>query len=156
MRKQAWVWGLVILLLPLPSISQPKRDFGLGVILGEPTGLSFKAWTGGSTAIAGAAAWSFGNTDALQLHVDYLFHNFRLLKVSKGRLPFYYGLGVRVLLHDQDGDDDTVLGVRFPLGLEYLFASPSLGIFVEIVPILDLVPASEFDLNAAVGFRIYF
>ena len=76
MRKQVWVWVLVILLLPLPSISQPKRDFGLGVILGEPTGLSFKAWTGGSTAIAGAAAWSFGNTDAFQLHVDYLFWDY--------------------------------------------------------------------------------
>ncbi len=156
MKKTIGLWALLILLLPLPSLSQ-QRDFGLGVILGEPTGISWKAWTGGRTALAGAAAWSFGNRDAFQLHVDYLFHNFRLIRVSKGRLPFYYGIGLRALFHEQrDGGDDTVLGVRFPLGLEYLFASPSLGIFAEIVPVLDLVPATEFDLNAAIGFRIYF
>ena len=157
MSKKIWIVGfIVVLLLPLAALSQPRRDFGLGVIVGEPTGLSFKAWTGGSTALAGAAAWSFGGRDAFQLHVDYLFHNFRLMRVSKGRLPFYYGIGARVRFHEGGGDDDTVLGIRFPLGLEYLFASPSLGIFAEIVPILDLTPATDFDMNAAIGFRIYF
>jgi Protein of unknown function (DUF3996) len=156
MKKRTWLWGLIIFLLPLSSASQ-QRDFGLGVIIGEPTGISWKAWTGGSTAFAGAAAWSFGDRDAFQLHVDYLFHNFRLFKVSKGRLPFYYGLGVRARFHEKrDEDGDTVVGVRFPLGLEYLFASPSVGIFAEIVPILDLAPATDFDLNGAIGFRIYF
>ncbi len=160
MNKKTALSGLVIiflmLFLPLPSLPQ-QSGFGLGVILGEPTGISWKAWTGGSTALAGAAAWSFGGRDAFQLHVDYLFHNFRLFRVSKGRLPFYYGLGVRARFHEEGGgDNDTVLGVRFPLGLEYLFSSPSLGIFAEIVPVLDLAPATEFDLNAAIGFRIYF
>ena len=156
MKKRTWLCGLIIFLLPLSAVSQ-QRDFGLGFIIGEPTGISWKAWTGGSTALAGAAAWSFGNRDAFQLHVDYLFHNFRLFKVSKGRLPFFYGLGVRVRFHEKrEEDDDTVIGVRFPLGLEYLFASPSVGIFAEIVPILDLAPATDFDLNAAIGFRIYF
>lgn len=157
MRNKIWLWGLAILLVPLPSLAQQQPNFGLGVIVGDPTGLSFKAWTGGRTAVAGAAAWSFGDRDAFQLHADYLFHNFRVFKVTKGRLPFYYGIGVRALFHERrDEDEDTVVGVRFPLGIEYLFASPSLGIFIEIVPILDLAPATEFDLNAAIGFRIYF
>jgi hypothetical protein len=148
------VLGSTVLLLPLPSLAQ-GHDFGLGVIIGEPTGLSWKIWTGGQTALAGAAAWSFGENDAFHLHVDYLFHNFRLFRVSRGRLPLYYGVGVRILFHEKQ-EADTVVGVRFPLGIEYLFTSPSLGIFLEVVPILDLSPATDFDLNAAVGFRIYF
>jgi hypothetical protein len=34
------------------------EGFGLGVIVGNPTGLSFKVWTGGSSAFDAAAAWS--------------------------------------------------------------------------------------------------
>ena len=36
-------------------------DFGLGVILGEPTGLSAKVFQGNNRAFALGAAWSFGN-----------------------------------------------------------------------------------------------
>ena len=152
--KNMWLLGLIILLQPLSSFAQ-HNDFGLGVIIGEPTGLSWKIWAGGKNALAGAAAWSLGRTDAFHLHADYLFHNFRLFPVSKGRLPFYYGLGVRFLFHE-NGEESTKVGVRFPLGIEYIFATSSLGIFIEIVPILDLSPGTDFDLNAAIGFRFYF
>jgi hypothetical protein len=48
------------------------------------------------------------------------------------------------------------VGIRVPLGLEYLFASPSLGVFAEIVPIFDLSPKTAVDLNGAIGVRFYF
>lgn len=155
MTKKNVFLALIILLLPLPSLAQ-HGDFGLGVIIGEPTGLSWKIWTGGKTGLAGAAAWSLGRRDAFHLHADYLFHNFNLFSVSKGKLPFYYGLGFRLLFHEREDDNHTRAGVRIPLGIEYIFASPSLGAFIEIVPILDLSPRTDFDLNAAIGIRYYF
>ena len=154
MRNKTLLLGLMVFLLPLPSLSQQDR-FGLGIIVGEPTGISWKAWSGQTTAFAGAAAWSLSGKGTFHLHGDYLFHNFKFLSVPKGRLPFYYGVGVRFLFHEKE-EDGTVFGVRFPLGIEYLFASPSLGLFMEIVPVLDLAPGTDFDLNGAVGFRFYF
>jgi hypothetical protein len=141
------------------------RGFGLGMILGEPTGISVKGWQGRSTAIDAALAWSFAGSDFFQFHGDYLSHNFSLLKVEKGKLPFYYGVGGRIKFfgddnnrrgRDNDNNDKTRIGVRVPLGLAYLFQRTALDIFLEVVPILDLVPETAFDLNAAIGMRYFF
>ncbi len=141
------------------------RGFGLGIILGEPTGVSLKGWQGKSTAIDGALAWSFAGSDFFQIHGDYLAHNFSLLRVEKGKLPFYYGIGGRIKFFGNDNnrgrgrDNDnnkTRIGVRVPLGLAYLFERTTLDIFLEVVPILDLVPETAFDLNAAAGIRYFF
>ncbi|MBP2681688.1 MAG: hypothetical protein H6Q78_1551, partial [Candidatus Krumholzibacteriota bacterium] len=45
---------------------------------------------------------------------------------------------------------------RVPVGLTYIFDGAPLDIFFEIVPILDLIPDTEFDANAAIGIRFYF
>lgn len=136
------------------------RGFGLGIVIGEPTGISLKNWQGRTTALDGAIAWSFAGNDFIQLHGDYLSHNFSLLKVEEGQLPFYYGIGGRIKFtsgdNNKDNADKTRLGVRLPLGLAYLFEKVTLDIFVEVVPVLDLVPETQFDLNAAIGIRYFF
>lgn len=134
------------------------RGFGLGIIAGEPTGISLKGWQGRTTAIDGALAWS---NDFFQIHGDYLAHNFTLIKVEKGKLPFYYGIGGRIKFFNDGGgkardNNKTRIGVRVPLGLAYLFERTALDIFLEVVPILDLIPETELDLNAAIGIRYFF
>jgi hypothetical protein len=127
------------------------RGFGLGVILGEPTGINFKAWTGYKTAFVGAAAWSFGHEDSLHVHLDYIVHNFRLLKLENGHLPVYYGIGVRIKT-----GNDVRFGVRVPLGINYMFEKAPLDIFVEIAPIFDLTPKTDLFFNGGIGIRYYF
>jgi hypothetical protein len=78
------------------------RGFGLGIIVGEPTGVSLKGWLSKTTAIDAALAWSFAGGDFFQIHGDYLSHNFSLLKVEKGKLPFYYGIGGRIKFFDDE------------------------------------------------------
>lgn len=128
-----------------------EADFGLGVILGEPTGLSGKLWMSEHTAVDAAIAWSFGDKDALHLHADYLVHNMRLIQVDVGTLALYFGVGARLKF-----DDDDSLGVRIPIGLTYLFQDAPVDIFIEVVPLLDLVPDTEFNPNAAIGVRYFF
>ena len=113
--------------------------------------ISLKYWTGESTAFDGAIAWSFGKEDALHLHADMLMHNPDLIAVTQGSLPIYYGLGVRIKLEEK-----SKLGVRIPVGLAYQFVKAPFDLFLEIVPLLDLVPATDFGLNAAIGVRYYF
>jgi hypothetical protein len=142
---------LLFVLVSLSTVKAQSSGVGLGLIVGEPTGISFKYWTGSTTAIDAALAWSFIDGGAFHIHGDYLFHNMRLISVPEGLLPFYYGIGARIKTAN-----DTKLGVRIPLGLAYLFQSAPVDIFLEIVPILDLTPKTDFAINAALGARYFF
>ena len=143
---------LAALLLLAPGASLAQGSFGLGIIAGEPTGLSAKIWWSQRSAIDLAAAWSFQDETALHLHGDYVAHFFDLIPVSKGSLPLYAGVGGRVKF----GEHDEFVGIRVPVGLAYLFEGVPVDAFVEIVPILELTPETELRLNAAIGARYFF
>jgi hypothetical protein len=138
-----------------------QEGLGLGVILGEPTGLSVKYWLDNEQAIDGAAAWSFWDGDGFQIHADYLWHDFELLGVGgedADKLPLYYGVGARLKFRDDEGrhhDDDTFFGIRIPVGVSYLFKDHPFDLFAEIVPIVDLAPDVDLRLDLAVGLRFY-
>ena len=125
--------------------------YELGFIIGEPTGISVKKNLEDNKAIAAAAAWSFSGEKSLNLHSDYLWFKDDVVKVKKGRLPLYYGIGARVKF-----EDESLIGARFPVGLQYFFKNERFTFFAEIVPILDLIPDTDVNMNAAIGFRILF
>jgi hypothetical protein len=141
----------LMLVLIVGNIQAQQKKFGVGIILGEPTGLIVKYWTSNTTAIDMAASWSFAGENSFHLHADYLFHSFNLFKVEKGRLPLYYGIGARLSLQDQ-----TRFGIRIPIGLSYMFDNAPFDIFVEVGPVMDVVPATEFHVLGFIGFRYYF
>jgi len=138
--------------LMIPAVQAHAQRYGLGAIVGEPTGVSGKMWVGTTTAFDAAVAWSFYDEGGLEFHADYLLHNFGLLKPEKGRLPFYYGIGARLDI----GDNYNQFGVRAPLGLDYIFQSNAVDLFFELVPTLNLSPDTDFELGAAIGARYFF
>ena len=110
------------------SIAAKPGNLGLGVVLGDPSGISLKL--------------SLDNQHALQLHtgfevekfdkarmstaLDYLFY-FRDLAVTakhkqeiKVELNTYAGIGSSVQI--SEGSTPVRLGVRAPLGLAFLFS----------------------------------
>lgn len=124
---------------------------GLGVVFGEPTGLSAKLWTSENTAIDAVAAWSFINAGFFHLHTDFLIHNFDLIDVSEGSLPVYFGIGAFVTFAADMG-----LGIRVPFGLDYQFGGAPVDIFAEIAPGLSLLPATRFYVGGGIGVRYFF
>ena len=128
-----------------------NSGLGLGVLIGEPTGISAKLWLKGPSAVDAAAAWSTRGDNSLHLHVDYLHHFFGLFPVPQGKLPLYVGGGGRVRFAD-----NSKFGVRVPVGLAYLFPTIPVDIFLEIAPIVDLAPDTGFDINGGIGARYYF
>ena len=144
-----------------------SSGFGLGIILGEPTGISMKGWISSTKAIDGAVAWDF-NGSYLHLHGDYLFHNMDLIHVAKGKLPLYYGPGLRLESWTGEGHwnhnghwenmggSNTDLAIRFPVGLDYLPATTPLDVFLEVVPTLVLTPASWVEFDGGIGVRYWF
>lgn len=142
---------VLVAVFSIGNATAQESGFGLGIILGEPTGISFKNWIGSRTAIDGGVAWSFYNDNSLHLHADYLVHNFDIFKVKKGKLTLYYGIGGRVKT-----DKKSRVGVRIPVGINYVFEKAPLDIFLELAPLLDLAPGTEFGLSGGIGIRYYF
>lgn len=136
----------------LLSAMAPAQDrgIGLGIIVGEPTGLSAKLWTSENIALDAAVAWSFTQNGYLRAHADILWHR-TIIEVDKGELPLYYGVGTKLLLSSELG-----FGVRIPVGLAYQFESAPVDLFVELVPGFELLPGSRLDLDAALGARYFF
>lgn len=130
-----------------------SKDLGVGFMVGEPTGLTLKSWTGGGNAIDVGVAWSFGRYDAISIQADYLWHNYNVFsEVDEGSLPLYYGIGGRLVL----GENDSYIGARVPVGLNYLFEDAPVGLFIEAAPIINVAPSTDFDIDGTLGARFYF
>lgn len=133
------------------TLTAQDKGFGAGVILGEPTGLSAKAWTSRLNAVDFGLAYSFRGKGYLHLHADYLWHFPDVIK-STERIPLYVGIGGRFGV----GSGQGILGVRIPFGIAFWLRSAPVEFFMEIAPIVDLAPATELRGNAGIGARYYF
>ena len=125
--------------------------FELGVIIGEPTGISYRQFLSSSQALDLAVGWSTKH-DNFDLHGSYLFHTRSDIRLNGQRLPFYYGPGGR-LKFDKD---DIIIGFKVPLGLYYPFKKFPFSAFIEISPGLNITPDTDFDIMGGIGFRYIF
>ena len=149
MFRKSFLLFLMLFILTGYSHSQ-SSGFGIGIMIGEPTGINLKNWMSESAAIDAGIAWGFGRKGAFHVHADYLIHEYNLININHGRLPIYYGVGGRILL-----SSDSEVGIRGVVGLDYMFENAPVDIFLEIVPIFDLVPATELSFNAGIGVRYF-
>ncbi|HNW60898.1 MAG TPA: hypothetical protein PKI62_14555 [bacterium] len=126
--------------------------FGVGLIVGAPTGLSIKSWLGPHRAIDAAAAWTTsGHDNSLYLHADMLIQRPNALHLDTAWLDWHYGLGVAMSFKDE-----TETRLRIPIGLDYSLTSIPLEFFGEIVPAVLLTPDSGFDIDGGIGVRLFF
>ncbi|MFP4164251.1 MAG: hypothetical protein ACLFQB_04520 [Chitinispirillaceae bacterium] len=129
---------------PPPQTQLPRYE--IGVVLGQPTGLSGKYWLSRRSAVDGVLAWAFSEGGRFEVHADYLFHYY--FDVPQGNLPAYLGAGAAVYIRDE-----TTVGARIPFGVSYIFDRAPLSAFLEIAPIVDLVPSTAFGISGGVGIR---
>ncbi len=148
--------GVVLIFLILLSVgaSLYAADVGAGIVLGEPTGLSFSYE---NRYILGTA-WSFRNY--IHIHGDYLFLRQGLPEIeSEIDKPFgwYVGGGAKLRLFTEDAkeDSDIGLGLRLPVGVTF-YPLPELELFLELVPGIALFPETTGDLDGGLGIRYHF
>ena len=125
---------------------------GLGLILGAPVGVSAKYYFTKTIALDAAVGWALSE-DNFRIHSDVLFHNYKLLsKLFEGfPMVLYYGAGAKFVFAD-----DLIMGVRVPVGVLHNFKKPSIDVFFEVVPVVQLTPDVDFDFDAAIGARYFF
>lgn len=157
MKRYITIVSFLILAMVINTNAQ--KTFGLGFILGEPTGISGKYWMDKTNAIDAAAAWSFRGQSSFLLQADYLHHYYGIFGgKASGNLPLYIGIGGRLRTkgYKKDKEYETALGVRVPFGITYIFPTAPLDAFLEIVPVMDIIPGTQFNIDAAIGMRYYF
>lgn len=141
-----------------------KGALGLGLLVGEPTGVSGKLYLTDDQAIAAGVGGAVV-VRGIQAHADYLFHPWILESTETFVLPAYVGPGLRALSHDRGAglDDAFHLGPRATVGLLFDFREVPLDVFVEVAGIFEYRFSSDddhrgfgFDLNAGAGIRYYF
>jgi hypothetical protein len=135
---------------------RPDRDFGLGIIIGDPTGLSAKYFLAPDQALDFALGLGFIGREHVAMHLDYLFH-FDLKRWPSAALDLYLGIGPKLGFHEHRDDDLHVrIGARAPFGFAMAFINVPFDVFVELAAGLWLVDKVDVDLDAAIGGRYWF
>ncbi|MFH0920851.1 MAG: hypothetical protein V1913_10860 [Fibrobacterota bacterium] len=152
---------LLLLTFVLPVQARRGGNFGLGIILGAPTGFAFKKWTNSQNAVSGAIAFGSGasahsnyywSDPDLYLQASYLWHNFNAIPLDGGAaMPLYAGVGGRVIV-----GDPFQMGVRVCGGVSIIPASMPLDFFLEFGVTVDVFEEPGAMPDAGLGARFYF
>ena len=152
-------FALCVLTLSLVSsqgLSAQQSGIGAGPFLGSALGLSAKGWVNDQYALAAGLGVSVERDNAMHLHADYLIHSaeapqklafFRDIG-GDGLILTYYGAGARLKLFDVNR-----LGARATLGLAYAAGRAPWDLYLEVVPVLDVIPDSDWNVTAFIGWR---
>lgn len=149
MKRSILIISLV--LLSMNALTQ-KGEFGMGIILGNPTALSVKYWTGELTALDASLGYRYSNANHLYLNTDFLFHLWDFQK-EEGTIRVYFGAGAGLGFIS-----DLSIGLRMPVGASLFLDNIPLELFAELVPGIQLFGEGDvrFMMEGYIGAHWYF
>ena len=154
---------LVIVATLLFAAAPARAEVGVGLFVGEPTGLDVKLDLSRKSALdivlGYYSHWRHYNTDGAYGHLTYLVQP---LVAHGDSVLVPLRLGVGVAIFDESGrfNDDLNVAVRVPFEIGFRFRRTPLEIYLEIalkVTFLDENDDHEtVDLDGGIGLRFYF
>lgn len=151
------VGGAVGVSAPAAAQSRAGGTFGVGLVLGDPTGVTAeynRRTRGFGNAIEAAVGIDTFDDDHLYAHLVWKFY---LTEIARGRdidVPLYAGVGP--WLAEAGGDDDLHVGARAPFGIALDFRHAPVQVYFELAFVLRVVDDVDAGIGAALGFRYYF
>jgi hypothetical protein len=145
------LFGSLILLqctAVLAADGKVKSEFGLGIVLGEPSGLNAQWFWGPKSSVDVTAAWSFNNW--FMTVADYQIYNY--IGDAPMEWRWYYGLGAYLALPE---NENGIFGARIPLGIKYHFPHSQLDAWGEVAPALEIVPDTKAQLQGGLGVTLW-
>ncbi|MBK7072668.1 MAG: hypothetical protein IPH44_10220 [Myxococcales bacterium] len=144
--------------LAVPAVA--RADLGVGVFVGQPTGLDLKIGLERRTALDVVIGWDRLNDG----RVDYAHATFLAnLGVARGRsvlVPLRVGVGVAAFDGAGGFGDEVNLAVRAPIELGLRFRRTPIEIYGELALKLTLVDGNDdhddVDGDGGIGLRVYF
>ncbi|PKL09952.1 MAG: hypothetical protein CVV51_01185 [Spirochaetae bacterium HGW-Spirochaetae-7] len=127
---------------------------GLGIFLGQPTGVTFEIDLSATSWVDFKAAWSLGgkNGSALLLQGNYEYAFPALFAIEEATFTPFFGVGAFIGV----STGDVALGVRVPGGISYRFRNFPLELFIEAGLDVYLFPAFALDGSGGLGARYRF
>jgi hypothetical protein len=122
------------------------NPMGLGVILGEPSGLYFRYYSKKPQFLDASTAWSFiNNSINFSADSDFIF------PIKNIPLNYHYGFGGFINIHFGEVSSLS-FGGRIPLGIDYKIPNTPLDIFLELSPTLKFFPELYPSITGSLGF----
>lgn len=151
-KKSFCLLAMILAGSKFAAAQDQDSGLGLGFILGSPTGININ-W-----AFDENQAWDlqFGWSRSMHhLNLSYQVWNFRAFNVDGVILDWYYGAGLHSYHRNRyRAEDKEELGLRVPLGIAHQLRDfPSVCIYGELGPTLNLVDESSFVVDFGVGVR---
>lgn len=152
-RRRALYAALILLFAGFaarPAAAQPAGDVGLGLQLGDPSGVTLQFYNPGATSWDFLAAWDVDDFFFLNIHALY----YRGLG-SDPRVHLFYGPGGFIGFRDRGRDDDeVVVGISGTVGIGFMI--DRFQIYGAVTPRLSVVPDTDGDVGAGIGVRYFF
>ena len=140
---------LAVVVLSSSAIAEEdKNEFGLGVVLGEPSGLNGQFYWTDKTAMDITAAWSW--RDWFSVSADYQVYDYIL--DSPREWKWYWGGGAYMTLPQ---NEQGTFGVRIPLGIKYHIPHSPVDIWGEVDPALQLIKSTEPEIQGGIGITFW-
>lgn len=151
--KKIYYSILTLALIALVNLNLQAQEGGLSVgAQVVDAGISAELGLNESMALTGLTSFVVGDVDNLfRLQFNLIFKNSDpQFDLESGRLAPYYGVGLNMTFREVG---DPVLGLRFPLGIQYSLEDQPISVYTDIAPTLDFSPDTIFYLSGSLGFR---
>lgn len=148
--------GLALSAAPAPAAAA-GRTFGLGLSLGNPTGLNGKWNIAGPHALDFTLGWApYWGEGAVVVNYLYSLHTWRVGGPLDG-ISLYLGGGLRLGFGESRrwNESGVGLGVRVPVGVSFMFNVP-VDVFITLSPGVRVLPPAWFDFDGMIGARWWF
>ena len=150
---------IVLLVFAIPVfVNAQQGNYGVGIVFGFPTGFTGAIVLSPTSVVAVHTGWSFKEDFGFHATGTYQFMFPDAIRTEEGKalrdvVP-YLGVGGRLILEERDDDNKVHVGLRIGGGIEYFVSQ--FGFFLELFPVVDVIPETEMDFEGGVGARIYF
>lgn len=149
----------LVLSANLVHSQKPNGNFGFGLVLGDPSGLTGKFWLGNSDAVNIAVGSSYFGK--LRVGVDYQWHfdafrsnQWNLFGAAGGVLGLGEGNDYVRKKYFED-DEDLGLGARGVFGVNFIPKGGNFEIFAEAGLLVGFVPEFGSGFDFGIGARFY-
>jgi hypothetical protein len=170
--------AVLFALIFAPAVAQAQapaaNGFSLGLVLGDPTGVTLRGGFGERNAIQAHLGFSPFPGDAVAAMVDWTHDAWNFLERNPGAaLLFYFGVGAKTEWftgnyyayeydhhHSFPDRSHFGLGARGLVGLRASFRKSPFDLFLELAPVGIIVvvphPGAYYDIDFAIGGRYRF
>jgi hypothetical protein len=144
--------------------SPEGKNFGFGIMVGDPTGLTVKFWTQRQNAFVIDVGGSYFGSP--RIGVDYLWH-FDAFRSNVAKLyagiggALGIGQGKGIYYSNDEGrfyfrsDNGIGIGARGVFGVNFIPQNTPLEVFLELGLLVGLTPSFGSAVDSGLGIRFY-